>query len=98
MGNWGHYSWANTRLAAVDLAEDRIDSATALAAEALALYQREGMESIGLLSEIRLMQGRCAQAAGATGEAAAIFRQVREMPHIPPPQHQAAQDALAALP
>ena len=81
----------------MDLAEDRIDSATALTAEALALYQREGMESIGLLGEIRLMQGRCAQAAGQTGQAAAIFQQILETPHIPPPQHQAAQEALAAL-
>lgn len=97
MGNWGHYSWANIRLAAVELAEDRLDSVTALVAEAQALYQREGMESIGLLGEIRLMQGRRALAAGEAGQAAAIFHQILEMPHIPPPQRKAAEEALAAL-
>jgi hypothetical protein len=96
IGNWSHHCWATMRLAGVDLAEERVDSATSLAGESLALYRREGLESISLLSEIRLMQGRCALATGQTGQAAAIFRQVLDLPRLAPPQRRAAQEALAA--
>jgi tetratricopeptide (TPR) repeat protein len=96
-GNRFILAWARIWLANVALAEKRVTEATSLATDALALYQREEMESIDLLSEILLAQGKCALAAGQPEAAEESFRRMQALPRCSAPYRQAAEEALAAV-
>ncbi len=88
-------AWSTVGLAAVALADGRVDEALRLTGEARSCYEEEGLEPVDLWSEILLLQGRCARAANLPQAAATHFQDVLDQPHVSPPYRRAAQAALA---
>ena len=94
-GNRHSLTRALVGLSNVALAGENVAEATRLADDALALYRREGLESVDLLSEMLLTQGRCALAANQPDVAEGYLQQMLALPRCSPPYRQAAEDALA---
>lgn len=96
-GNGPNLVLAQVQLARIALAQSRPEEANQVANQALVRYRQDGLELVRSESEIWLVLGESAQAAGQTEAAVQAYQTLLALPRATPSIRRAGEEALAGV-